>query len=210
LIAGYLAALVPGFFAFIDEVYGYFLVGPTTIFNDRKIKLWIILERPVERWLRFNNCVVLFQVNFNQVTMILYQTCVMNYRRLGGFLSLLRNDLAQSLIKNDLTKLEHRSIAFDLELESSAFNVESGVSDRVPSIAVELRMHFAEAYPLAIDFVKDLDLSRVSLRAIVRGLEADSVDPQILIIVHFNFYPRFIALSHVPFVKSFVTVAQQV
>jgi hypothetical protein len=71
-------------------------------------------------------------------------------------------------------------------------------------------MHFAEAYPPTIDFVQDLDFSRVSLRAIVCGHEADSVDPQILIIVHFDFNPRFIVLSHAPFVIVFVTIAQQV
>ena len=195
MIAGDLAPLVPGFFASIDEVCGYFLAGPATIFNG---------------WTSFNNCVVLFQVNSNQVTMIFYQICVMTGRRLGGFLSLLLYDLTQSLVENDFTQLEHRSIAFDLELESSAPYVEPGVGHRMPSMTVELRMQFSEAYPLAIDFVQDLDFSRVSLRAIVGGLKADSVDPQILIIVNFDFYPRFIVLSHAPFVIVFVTIAQQV
>jgi hypothetical protein len=88
LIAGDLAPLVPGFFASIDEVCGYFLAGPATIFNG---------------WTSFNNCVVLFQVNSNQFTMIFNQIFVMIGLRLGGFLRLLLYILAQSLVENDLT-----------------------------------------------------------------------------------------------------------
>ena len=99
---------------------------------------------------------------------------------------------------------------FELELEGSALYVETRVSDSVPSLTVELRMHFTKAPPLAIVFELDLDFSRVPLRAIVAGLEADTVYPQLLIIVHFDCDPRFIVGRCEPFVVTFVTLAQQV
>ena len=78
------------------------------------------------------------------------------------------------------------------------------------SLTVELRMHFTEAPPLVIVFELDLNFSRVSLRAIVSGLEADTVDPQLLIILHFYCDPRFIVVRREPFVVTFVILAQQV
>ena len=71
-------------------------------------------------------------------------------------------------------------------------------------------MHFTKAPPLAIVFKLDLDFSRVSLRAIVAGLEADTIYPQLLIIVHFDCDLGFIVRRCEPFVVTFVTLAQQV
>jgi hypothetical protein len=101
-------------------------------------------------------------------------------------------------------------VVFELELEGSALHVEPRVSHRVPSLTVELRMHFTKVPPLAVVFELDLDFSRVPLRAIVSGLEADTVDPQLLKIVHFDCDPRFIVGRCEPFVVTFVTLAKQI